>query len=127
MPTDETKLHDLPGRAGGAGSTAFGKRASIFEPRIQLDLEVRAPGEWRPAPAVKGRRRGYMHNQHAGLSQLLAEQRITQRHEQAAHARLAGGARPPRRRRRWATRRWQLARWPAVATEQPVQRPHNAS
>ena len=28
-----------------------------------------------------------MHNQHAGLSQLLAEQRITERHEQAAHAR----------------------------------------
>jgi hypothetical protein len=26
-----------------------------------------------------------MHNQHAGLSQLLAEQRITERCEQAAH------------------------------------------
>jgi hypothetical protein len=51
-----------------------------------------------------------MHNQHAGLSQALADQRITDRHEQATHARLARGARPPRRRRQWATRGWwQLA------------------
>jgi hypothetical protein len=69
-----------------------------------------------------------MHNQHAGLSQVLAEQRITERREQAAHARLASGARPPRRRRRWAGRRWwQLARWPAVAAEQPARRPQRAS
>ena len=65
-----------------------------------------------------------MTNQHAGLSQLLAEQRITERHEQAAQARLVGGARPPRRRRAWVPRRWwQLARWPGVATDQPVTRP----
>jgi hypothetical protein len=53
-----------------------------------------------------------MHNQHAGLSQLLAEQRITDRHEQATHARLVRGAPSPRRRhRRWAARGWwQLAR-----------------
>ena len=59
-----------------------------------------------------------MNNQHAGLSQVLAEQRITQRRQQAAHARLVRGARPRRHRRRsWATRRWwQLARWPGVAT-----------
>jgi hypothetical protein len=71
-----------------------------------------------------------MHNQHTGLSQTLAEQRITERHEQAAQARLAGGARPPRRRRRraWVPRRWwQLARWPGVATDQPVTRPPNVS
>jgi hypothetical protein len=69
-----------------------------------------------------------MHNQHAGLSQILAEQHITQRREQAAHARLASGARPPRRRRRWAGRGWwQLARWPAVAAEQPVGHPQRAS
>jgi hypothetical protein len=37
-----------------------------------------------------------MHNQHAGLSQVLAEQRITQRHVQADHARLARGAHPYR-------------------------------
>jgi len=64
-----------------------------------------------------------MNNQHAGLSQVLADQRITQRHEQATHARLIGGARPPRRRKRWTARGWwQLARWPSVAAE-PVRRP----
>jgi hypothetical protein len=69
-----------------------------------------------------------MNNQHAGLSQILAEQRITQRQEQAAHARLAGSGRPPRRRRRWTGRGWwQLARWAAVATEQPTHRPHSVS
>jgi hypothetical protein len=63
-----------------------------------------------------------MHNQHAGLSQVLAEQRITERREQADHARLAGDARwLRRRRRRWLVRGWwQLARWPAVATDQPA-------
>jgi hypothetical protein len=69
-----------------------------------------------------------MTNQHADLSQALAEQRITERQEQAAHARLARSARPPRRRKRWASRGWwQLARRPAIATEQPVQRPQRAS
>jgi hypothetical protein len=69
-----------------------------------------------------------MNNQHAGLSQALATQRITERHQQAAHARLRG-ARPPRRRRtRWAARRWwQLAHWPVAASVQPVSRPHSAS
>jgi hypothetical protein len=69
-----------------------------------------------------------MHNQHAGLSQILAEQHFTERREQAAQVRLAGRARPPRRRRRLMARGWwQLARWPAVAAEQPVHRPHSAS
>jgi hypothetical protein len=69
-----------------------------------------------------------MHNQHAGLSQALAEQRMTERREQAAHARLLHQARPPRRRKRWVARRWwQLARWPAIATDQPVRRPHSTS
>jgi hypothetical protein len=68
-----------------------------------------------------------MNNQHAGLSQVLAEQRMTEWRQQAAHARLARSARPPRRRKRWAARRWwQLARWPAVATKQPARRPHSA-
>jgi len=40
-----------------------------------------------------------MHNQHAGLSQLLATQRITDRQAQAAQARLAQSADRPRRRR----------------------------
>jgi hypothetical protein len=71
-----------------------------------------------------------MHNQHTGLSQTLAEQRITGRHEQAAQARLAQGARPPRRRRRRAAaarRWWQLARRPGVASVEPVSRPQSSS
>jgi hypothetical protein len=67
-----------------------------------------------------------MNNQHAGLSQALAEQRITERHEQAAYARLVRDAHPPRRRRTarvvvlgW----WHLALWPRVPAEQPVSRP----
>jgi hypothetical protein len=70
-----------------------------------------------------------MNNQHAGLSQALAEQRIIERRQQAAHAQLGRGARPPRRRRRrWAARGWwQLARWPAVVTNQPTRRPHSVS
>jgi hypothetical protein len=70
-----------------------------------------------------------MHNQHAGLSQVLADQRITQRGEQAAHARFARAARSPRRRNRRTAARgwWQLARWPSVATEQPARRPYSVS
>jgi hypothetical protein len=62
-----------------------------------------------------------MNNQHAGLSQVLAEQRV--------HARLSRGARPPGRRRRSRVARgwWQLARWPAVATQQPARHPHSVS
>ena len=58
-----------------------------------------------------------MHNQHAGLSQQLAAQRITERHQQAAQARLAQHAgRSRHRRHRWRTRRWwQLVRRPGTA------------
>jgi hypothetical protein len=58
-----------------------------------------------------------MHNQHAGLSHLLAAQRITERQEQAAQARLARTAgRSRRQRRRWRTRGWwQLVRRPVAA------------
>jgi hypothetical protein len=63
-----------------------------------------------------------MHNQHAGLSQVLAEQRITQRHAQAHHARLVRDGRAPRRRR-WTIRGWwQLARRPGIAADRPVHR-----
>jgi hypothetical protein len=53
-----------------------------------------------------------MSNQHAELSQTLAEQHITKRRAQAAQARLVRGARPPHRRRRsWTVGGWwQLAR-----------------
>ena len=70
-----------------------------------------------------------MNNQHAGLSQVLAEQHITQRRQQAAQARLGRGSRPPGRRLRSRVARgwWQLARWPAVAAQQPARRPHSVS
>jgi len=67
-----------------------------------------------------------MHNQHAGLSHVLAEQRITERRQQAAHARLADAAHPPGRRRRSRGPRWLGAadRWPGVATVQ-IELPFN--
>jgi hypothetical protein len=68
-----------------------------------------------------------MHNQHAGLSQLLATQRITERQEQATQARLAHSASRPRRRRRQSAARrwWQLARWPGAVTQPAVGHPHH--
>ena len=57
-----------------------------------------------------------MHNQHAGLSQQLAAQRIAERHQQAAQARLAQHAGRSRRRHRRLTRRWwRLVRRPGTA------------
>ena len=69
-----------------------------------------------------------MHNQHAGLSQQLAAQRISQRHEQAAQTRLARGAgRSRRRRRKWLARGWwRLARWPHGG-QPAVRHPHRIS
>jgi hypothetical protein len=74
------------------------------------------------------RREPDMNNQHPWLSQVLAQQRITERRQQAAHSRLGYGSRPlGRRRRSWAVRGWwQLARWPAAA-QRPARRPHNVS
>jgi hypothetical protein len=72
-----------------------------------------------------------MYNQHAGLSQQLAAQRITERQEQAAQSRLAHGAggRQRRRRRRWglAPRWWLLGRRPGVAAQLAVRHPHRVS
>jgi hypothetical protein len=66
-----------------------------------------------------------MNNQHAGLSQVLADQRISQRRQQAAQARLLGGAHRPRRRHSLRVLRswWQLAPWPTIA----ARRSHGAS
>jgi hypothetical protein len=70
-----------------------------------------------------------MHNQHAGLSQVLAEQHLSHRRDQATQARLAREARLPRRRRTVGVvrGRWQPARWPAVAAAQPASRPQASS
>jgi polyisoprenoid-binding protein YceI len=103
----------------------IGAPVSTFSSQIRLDVAVRARRVGpHPHPEKKGE---HMHNQHAGLSQLLTEQRITQRQEQAAQARLAQSAgRPRRRRRRWLTRRWwQLARRPGAATPPAVGHPHH--
>ena len=66
------------------------------------------------------RKKDNMNNQHAGLSQALADQRIAERRQQATLARLGRGTRPPNHRRRSKAPRWLAApRWPAVAGEQP--------
>jgi hypothetical protein len=69
-----------------------------------------------------------MHNQHAGLSQQLAAQHITQRQEQAARARLTQSA-GRSRRRRWRLARgwWRLARRPGIAVQPAVRHPHGIS
>jgi len=57
-----------------------------------------------------------MHNQHAGLTGVLAEQRMTEYQQQATRERVMRSARSPRRRLQRATWRWwQLARWPVGA------------
>ena len=47
-----------------------------------------------------------MHSQHAGLTGVLSEQRMTKHQQQAANVCLVRSARSPRRRRQQATRRW---------------------
>jgi hypothetical protein len=70
-----------------------------------------------------------MHNQHAGLSQALAEQLMTDRREPASHAlgvasaRRVAGARRGRPVGTDTPGCWQLIR-PAVTAEQPSRRPH---
>jgi hypothetical protein len=57
-----------------------------------------------------------MHHQHAGLTGVLSEQRMTKHQQQAAQERIVGNARSPRRRRQQATRRWRrLVRRPMSA------------
>jgi hypothetical protein len=69
-----------------------------------------------------------MHNQYAGLSQALADQRITERHDQADRARLAGDARQPRRHRRRTARGWRglVPRWLGGVADRPAARPQRA-
>jgi hypothetical protein len=56
-----------------------------------------------------------MHNLHAGLSQVLAEQRMSGLREQTSTEWLLHSARPPRRRRQQATRRWWQLVWRPVS------------
>jgi polyisoprenoid-binding protein YceI len=108
--------------------TGIGKQASTSTPQIRLDLTMRARRVRDPYPHPKERGK-HMHNQHAGLSQLLAEQRISHRHQHAAAARLAQTAGRPRRRRwRWLARRWwQLTGRPAATAPPAVHHPHPVS
>jgi hypothetical protein len=114
------------GRAPTYGTCRIRSRrpsAILSRPATTRPRHVAGEAGW-----ARGRGGHPMNNQHAGLSQVLAEQRITERRRQAAHARLVGGARPQRRRRRWAARGWwQLARRPSIAADQPVHHPHSAS
>jgi len=58
-----------------------------------------------------------MHNQHAHLSQTLADQHITRLREHATRQQLLATANPPRRRRSSPRHRWQLLdRRPAPRT-----------
>ena len=70
-----------------------------------------------------------MNNQHAGLSQTLADQHITGQRDHATRQRLKLVTRQPRRRRTPPPHRhwWQLARPTAVAADQPTRRPHSVS
>ena len=56
-----------------------------------------------------------MHNQHAGLTGLLSEQRMTERHQEAAHERVMRSTLSPLRRRQRATRRWWQLVWRPVS------------
>ena len=47
-----------------------------------------------------------MHNQYAGLTGVLSDQRMTERHQEAAHERVMRSTLLPLRRRQRATRRW---------------------
>jgi hypothetical protein len=68
------------------------------------------------SPEEDIRREDTMQNHYAGLTQVLTEQRMTERRLQAHQERLMGGTRQPRRRRHRVTRRWwQVARWPVGA------------
>ena len=66
-----------------------------------------------------------MHNQYAGLSEVLAAQRSTERHEQAAQTQLARSA-GRSRRHRWRLARgwWWLA--PPAKRHRPAGRPASA-
>jgi len=58
-----------------------------------------------------------MHNQHAQLSQTLADQHITRLREHATRQQLLATANPPPQRRSSPRRRWQLLdRRPAPRT-----------
>jgi hypothetical protein len=56
-----------------------------------------------------------MYNQHAGLSQTLAEQHRTDLRQQATRQQLVQAARRPRRRV-WSLRRWLLDGQPSPQT-----------
>ena len=75
-------------------------------PEVRADTLALSSGP----KAVIGRE-GKMHNQHAGLTGVLAEQRMTERQQQATRERVVRSARSPRRRRQQATGRW----WRLVA------------
>ena len=61
----------------------MGERASILDPKLQLHLTVRARRAGTDTSAESQDGDEGTSNQHAGLSQMLAEQHITQPRQQA--------------------------------------------
>jgi hypothetical protein len=101
------------GPAGRAQSSSCRQGCATGEDKVvgPADLgsapEVRADtSALSSSPKADSGREGKMHNHHAGLTGVLAEQHITERQRQAAHERVVRSARSPRRRRQQATRRW---------------------
>ena len=70
-------------------------------PEVRADTLALSSG-----PKADIGREGKMYNQHAGLTRVLAEQRMTERQQQATRERVARIARSSGRRRQQATRRW---------------------
>ena len=117
-------------RAGRAsGPPAKSANSSCWQEGATWEDKVVGPVDLRSAPEVRADtlalssgpkadigREGKMHNQHAGLTGVLAEQRMTEHQQQATDERLMCSARSPRRRRQQATRRW----WQLVARPMSV-------
>jgi hypothetical protein len=110
------------GPAARAQVPRAGAGAPIGEDRVVGPVDLGSAPEVKAdtlalssSPKADSGREGKMHNQHAGLTGVLAEQRMTEHHQQAAHQRLIGSARSPRRRQQATRRWWQLVLRPMGA------------
>jgi len=104
--------------ASASANSSCWQGGATWEDRVVGPVDLRSAPEVRAdtlalssGPKAVIGREGKMHNQHAGLTGVLAEQRMTEHQQQATDERLMRSARSPRRRRQQATRRW----WQLVA------------